>query len=183
MGMERKVGTGDEGARTTGTETTTGDTSTPDPGPGPRDSSVSESARFRRIERVTVLYAQITAATREFLRAVAACDRHEDWREEGFACCADWLAWHIGITRGTAREKIRAARALEDLPQISDAMARGEISFSKVRALTRVARPESEAELRRSRARPRRRVSSAWCAAGRRWIGRGRSAWSACRTG
>jgi hypothetical protein len=99
------------------------------------------------MERVSVLYGQITAATREFLRAVAECDRQGDWAEEGFACCADWLAWRIGVRRGTAREKVRAARALEDLPLISAAMDRGEVSFSKVRALTRVAQPESEAEL------------------------------------
>jgi len=108
---------------------------------------VADEARFRRMERVSVLYGHITAATREFLRAVACCDRHRDWAEEGFACCADWLAWRIGVTRGTAREKVRTARALEDLPLISEAMDRGEVSFSKVRALTRVAKPESEAEL------------------------------------
>ena len=107
----------------------------------------ADEARFQRMERVSVLYGQITAATREFLRAVACCDRHRDWSEEGFACCADWLAWRIGVTRGTAREKVRAARALEELPLISGAMERGEVSFSKVRALTRVAQPESEAEL------------------------------------
>ncbi|MGD2045639.1 MAG: DUF222 domain-containing protein [Gemmatimonadota bacterium] len=117
------------------------------PEPHPPEAGATESARFQRMERVSVLYGQITAATREFLRAVAECDRHRDWAEEGFACCADWLAWRIGIARGTAREKVRAARALEGLPQISEAMGRGEISFSKVRALTRVARPESEAEL------------------------------------
>jgi hypothetical protein len=106
-----------------------------------------QAARFERMERVSVLYAEITAATREFLRAVAECDRHRDWAEEGFASCADWLAWRIGVERGTAREKVRAARALEDLPRISEAMERGEVSFSKVRAMTRVASKESEAEL------------------------------------
>ena len=110
-------------------------------------TGVADEARFQRMERVSVLYGQITAATREFLRAVACCDRHRDWSEEGFACCADWLAWRIGVTRGTAREKVRAARALEELPLISGAMERGEVSFSQVRALTRVAQPESEAEL------------------------------------
>jgi len=107
----------------------------------------TDDARFARMERLSVLYAQITSATREFLRAVAECDRHRDWAEEGFGCCADWLAWRIGMTRGTAREKVRAARALEELPLISEAMDRGEVSFSKVRAITRVASRESEAEL------------------------------------
>jgi hypothetical protein len=103
--------------------------------------------RRERMDRVAVLYAEITAATREFLRALAVCDRHRDWAEEGFASCADWLAWRIGVTRNTANEKVRAARALEELPLISDAMAGGELSFSKVRALTRAATAENEAEL------------------------------------
>jgi hypothetical protein len=106
-----------------------------------------DDARQERMDRVAVLYGEITAATREFLRAVAECDRHQDWAEEGFASCADWLAWRIGVTRNVAGEKIRAARALESLPLISDSMERGEISFSKVRALTRAATPENEAEL------------------------------------
>jgi hypothetical protein len=103
--------------------------------------------REARMDRVAVLYARITAATREFLAALAESDRHRDWAEEGFGSCADWLAWRIGVTRNTANEKVRAARALEALPRTSEAMARGELSFSKVRALTRVATADNEAEL------------------------------------
>jgi hypothetical protein len=109
--------------------------------------ALEADARLERMDRVAVLYAEITSATRQFLRAVADCDRHQDWAEAGFASCADWLAWRIGVSRMTASEKVRAARALESLPLISDAMDRSELSFSKVRALTRVATPESEAEL------------------------------------
>jgi hypothetical protein len=110
-------------------------------------AAMESDARLERMDRVAVLYGEITAATREFLRAVADCDEHRDWAEAGFASCADWLAWRIGISRVTASEKVRAARALEALPLISEAMGRGELSFTKVRALTRVATPESEAEL------------------------------------
>lgn len=99
------------------------------------------------MDRVAVLYAEITAATRAFLAALAKSDRHRDWAEEAFGSCAEWLAWRIGVTRGTANEKVRAARALEELPLISRAMSRGEVSFSKVRALTRTATPDNEAEL------------------------------------
>ena len=111
------------------------------------EAGLAADARRERMDRVAVLYAEITAATREFLRALAECDRHKDWAEEGFVSCADWLAWRIGVTRNTANEKVRAARALESLPRISKAMGRGELSFSKVRALTRVATAENEAEL------------------------------------
>ena len=107
----------------------------------------ASDAREERMDRVADLYARITAVTRDFLAALAESDRHRDWEEEGFGSCAEWLAWRIGVTRNTANEKVRAARALETLPLTSEAMARGTLSFSKVRAITRVARPDTEAEL------------------------------------
>src|SRR5690606_13950057 len=58
--------------------------------------------------------------------------------------CAHWLGWKCGIDQGAAREKVRVARALEALPKISAAMAGGELSYSKVRALSRVATPATE---------------------------------------
>ena len=98
-----------------------------------------QDAQIERMDRVATLYGEITAATRTFLHALAESDRHEDWRAAGFGSCAEWLAWRVGIRRNAANERVRAARALE----------RGEISFSKVRALTRVATPESEEALLR----------------------------------
>ena len=59
-------------------------------------------------------------------------------------CCAHWLNWKCGVSTTAAREQVRVARALRELPQIRDAFARGIISYSKVRAMTRVATPASE---------------------------------------
>ena len=73
-------------------------------------------------------------------------DERAGWNT-GFHTCAHWLNWRTGLDMGAAREKVRVARALDDLPKISKAMRRGEISYSKVRALTRVATPENEEEL------------------------------------
>ena len=115
--------------------------------PTHEQAALDSDARHERMDRVAVLHAEITAATREFLRALAESDRHRDWEAEGFGSCSEWLAWRIGITRDTAGEKVRAARALENLPLISKAMARGEVSFSKVRALTRAATPENEGDM------------------------------------
>src|SRR5690606_13156875 len=115
--------------------------------PSAETERAASDAREERMDRVAVLYGEITSATREFLAAVAACDRHRDWAEAGFGSCAEWLAWRIGITRNTANEKVRVAVALEELPKTSEAMGRGELSFTKVRALTRVATPASEPEL------------------------------------
>ncbi len=66
--------------------------------------ALESDARFERMERVAVLFGEITAATREFLAALAQSDRHRDWEDEGYGSCAEWLAWQIGITRGTANE-------------------------------------------------------------------------------
>ena len=65
----------------------------------------------------------------------------------GFLSVAHWLNWRTGLDLGAAREKVRVARALADLPLLSSAMQRGQLSYSKVRALTRVATPENERSL------------------------------------
>ena len=135
-------------------------------------ASHDHHARAERMDRVALLYAEISAATREFLAALTESDRHGDWAEEGFGSCAEWLAWRVGITINAANEKVRAALALESLPLISEAMSRGELSFSKVRALTRVATPENEADLlvfaRAGSAANLERVVRSW-----RWGSRG----------
>ena len=77
---------------------------------------------------------------------IADFDRRGGWKDD-FGSCAEWLAWRIGIKIGPARERVRAARALENLPQTAGALREGSISYAKVRALTRVATPESEAKL------------------------------------
>jgi hypothetical protein len=64
-----------------------------------------------------------------------------------FVSCAHWLAWRIGLALGAAREHVRVARALGSLPRLREALARGELSYSKIRALTRVATPDTEERL------------------------------------
>jgi len=90
--------------------------------------------------------AHLHAATYELLVRLREFDLREGWGA-GFRSCAHWLSWRTGVAPGAAREKVRVARALETVPQIGDAMRRGQLSFAKVRALTRVATPENEAAL------------------------------------
>jgi hypothetical protein len=97
-------------------------------------------------DEIARLDAHIHAATYRLLVLIRAFDEREGWGW-GFRSCANWLSWRTGIAPGAAREKVRVARALGDLPLISGAMARGQLSFSKVRALTRVATPGNEKEL------------------------------------
>ena len=98
-------------------------------------------------DEITILSANLHAATHRLLVLIAEFDRRRGWEQDGQRSCADWLAFRTGIDLGAAREKVRAAKALEQLPAISAAMARGQLSFAKVRALTRVATPEHEADL------------------------------------
>ncbi|HEV8237852.1 MAG TPA: DUF222 domain-containing protein [Thermoanaerobaculia bacterium] len=97
-------------------------------------------------ERIATLSAQIQAATYQLLVMIREFDAREGWGR-GFRSCAHWLNWRTGLDFGAAREKVRVARALATLPAIAGAMHRGELSFSKVRALTRVATPATEKEL------------------------------------
>jgi len=69
------------------------------------------------------------------------------WAQPGLKSCAHWLSWRTGLDAGAAREKLRVAHALAKLPLISKSMSMGEIAYSKVRAITRVATPENEKEL------------------------------------
>ncbi len=98
-------------------------------------------------EEIVVLSAHIHAATHRLLTLIAQFDRRRGWEMAGHRTCAHWLAFRTGLDLGAAREKVRAARALEWLPETSASMARGELSFSQVRALSRVATPANERDL------------------------------------
>jgi hypothetical protein len=74
-------------------------------------------------------------------------DEGGGWAISGSRSCASWLSWRTGLGRGPANERMRIARALAELPLIEQAFSTGELSYSKVRALTRVADAESEAPL------------------------------------
>ena len=97
-------------------------------------------------ERIAELAARINIATHEMLNLVAEFDRREGWAEE-FTSCAEWLAWRTGRKVGTCRENVRVAHALEELPETSAEMKAGRLSYSKARAITRVATPETEGRL------------------------------------
>jgi len=98
-------------------------------------------------EEICTLAAHISAATQRLLELLAAFDRRGGWKAGGHRSCAHWLHFRTGIDLGACREKVRVARALEGLPEMRASMGRGELSFSKVRALTRVATEATEKEL------------------------------------
>ena len=105
-------------------------------------------ARADALEReITDLCAHINAAGYRLLQLVAELDDEAPWGAWGLSSCAHWLNWRCGIGLNAAREKVRVAHALRQLPRTSACFATGELSFSKVRAVTRIAYPENEKEL------------------------------------
>ena len=96
-------------------------------------------------DRIAELSSRIQAATHDLLVLIREFDARAGW--SGWTSCAHWLSWRTGLAPGPAREHVRVARALGYLPRLSDAMRRGAVSYSKVRAVTRVATPETEQAL------------------------------------
>jgi len=97
-------------------------------------------------ETIAALARRLHAATYELLVLLREFDARSGWNN-GFLSCAHWLHWRTGIDLGAAREKVRVAKALPALPRISRAMQHGQVSYAKVRALTRVATAENERSL------------------------------------
>lgn len=97
--------------------------------------------------RICALASRIAQATYHYLVMVAEFDEREGWTGVGIKSCAHWLAWTCSLAPGTAREHVRVARALADLPLVSTEMAAGRLSYAKVREVTRVADRVAEPEL------------------------------------
>jgi len=108
------------------------------------DPSTAELDRLG--DEIAELSAHLEAATARLLNLIREFDAREGWNH-GFRSCAHWLSWRVGLDLGAAREKVRVARALGTLPRLAKALAHGELSYAKVRALTRVATPATEERL------------------------------------
>ncbi len=124
-----------------------------DGGVGQAASGAASGATARRRahaalgDRIAEQAYQLDAALHRLLTDLRAFDAAGCWGDAGAASCASWLAWRVGWDPGTAREHVRVARALGGLPRIDAALREGRLSYSKVRAITRVATPATEAAL------------------------------------
>ncbi len=98
-------------------------------------------------DEIALAATYIDAATHTLLTRIREFDDLDGWHRQGALSFAHWLSWRIGMDLGTAREKVRVARKLRALPLLDDALRLGKVSFSKVRAITRVATPENEETL------------------------------------
>jgi 5-methylcytosine-specific restriction endonuclease McrA len=95
-------------------------------------------------QEIAELCSYIHAATCHLLELIREFDEGRHWEEQGFRSCVEWLGFHCGLGPGAAREHLRVAHALPGLPKIGEAFADGRLSYSKVRAMTRVATPANE---------------------------------------
>jgi hypothetical protein len=87
---------------------------------------------------------RIAAGEARLLELVAEFNARQAWGGSGLLSCAHWLTWRTGLAPGAAREKVRVARALRELPEVMAAFGAGRLSFSQVRAITRVATTEDQ---------------------------------------
>jgi hypothetical protein len=106
----------------------------------------ARSPELRRLgDEIAELSSHLDAASARLLGLIRRFDAEGGW--DGYRSCAEWLSWRTSIDLGAARERVRVARALGNLPRLAQALAHGELSYAKVRALTRVATPETEERL------------------------------------
>ena len=95
-------------------------------------------------DEITEMSAHLTAGTCQLLELIQKFDEEGGWHGTGINSCAHWLNWRCGMNIGVARERVRVARAIVGLPKILASFRLGKVSFSKVRAMTRVATLKNE---------------------------------------
>ena len=103
---------------------------------------------LERVEaQICELAGHLAAATCRFLVLLGDFDARRGWASWEMTSCAAWLSWKCQMSSGTAREHVRVARALRELPVIRGDFGAGRLSYAKVRALTRIATAGTEAGL------------------------------------
>jgi hypothetical protein len=116
-----------------------------------RRTSASASSDVRSIDdldtAIRTLARQMNIETYRMLMLVREFDDRFGWQKWGLGNCAEWLAWRCELSLSAAREKVRTAHALREMPAISAAFEDGRLSYSKVRALTRVVEYHDEESL------------------------------------
>src|ERR1700728_1844507 len=110
--------------------------------PGDSQSAVVPLERLEA--QICELAGHLTAATCRFLVLLGDFDARRGWADWEMNSCAAWLSWKCQMTAGTAREHVRVARALRGLPVIRGEFGAGRLSYAKVRALTRIAAPDTD---------------------------------------
>ena len=109
---------------------------------------VDEVLTLERLEaEIVSMAADLAAAEAQWIIWIAEYDRRKGWESWGCRSCAHWLSWKCGLSLHAAQERLRTGHALVELPAITEAFVAGKLSYSKVRALTRVADVATEETL------------------------------------
>jgi hypothetical protein len=110
------------------------------------ECAVPDMPTERLEHEITTLAAHLSAATCRWLLMVAEFDRRRAYETWECLNTAQWLNLQVGISPTTGRQHVAVGRALADLPAVREAFSRGELSYSRVRAVCRVATPSDEAK-------------------------------------
>lgn len=98
-------------------------------------------------ERIRVAASEQTAHQAWWFSLIAECDRRDGHLHFGMRSCAEFLSWWCGLDLRTARDHVRVIRKLESLPLVRAEFTAGRLTYSKVRALARVADADNESRL------------------------------------
>src|SRR3954463_2883140 len=101
-------------------------------------TTLSDLSNDQLADEITTWAGRVAAGEAHLLELIAEFDVREAWGGPGLLSCAHWLSWRLGINLNAAREKVRVARRLRTLPKLAAAFAAGTLSWSQVRAITRV---------------------------------------------
>jgi hypothetical protein len=113
-----------------------------------REVAEPDTLPLERLEaELTEWAGQLAAAECRWIQLIAEYDRREGWAHWGCHSVEQWLGWHCGLGRRAARERVRVGHAIRELPRITEEFGAGRLSYSKVRALTRIATPMNEDDL------------------------------------
>jgi hypothetical protein len=117
------------------------------PAPAAPPAETAPEIPLEQLERdITELAAHIHAATCRWLLMLGEFIERGGWAVMGIQSPAHWLEWKCALAESTARDHVRVAGALRELPQVTAAFAEGRLSYSLVRAMTRVATPDNEGD-------------------------------------
>lgn len=105
---------------------------------GERDPAFADVDDDALVEMARGAAADVAAATSRWLMILAELVTRGVWAEQGARTPTQWLSWAVSMGESTAREHIRVALRLRRFPKVAKLFAAGEISYSKVRAITRL---------------------------------------------
>ncbi len=111
------------------------------------DRSLADLTTERLEAQICAMAGRRAADECAWLLLIAEFDRREGWAVWECRSTAYWLSWHCGLSLVAGRERVRVGRALEHLPRVRAEFAAGRLTYSKVRAITRVATPANERSL------------------------------------